>query len=248
MKAVLLLMATVSLAWAAVPSYIKICDRHSPNFNECVLDSVSQLKEKFKTGIKELDIPPLDPLFIDHVDLADMPSFKASAENVEIKGLSAFKVTGLVTDFENKVFTIEAYWDRLDMTAMYDVAARIIVPVAGKGPISVISRGIKSKSIMKYKLLDRRGKKYMFFPSMTTKLVVNDYSAHFDPSDGPTSTLATAINEALEQSKQEIIASTTPNLEKAISERVLNLANKIVTHFTWDELFPDDYKNSAKSQ
>lgn len=59
------------------------------------------------------------------------------------------------------------------------------------------------------------------------------------PKEGPDSTLSTAINAALENSRQEIIDSTTPNLEKKITEDILQISNKIGKHFYYDELFPD---------
>lgn len=74
---------------------------------------------------------------------------------------------------------------------------------------------------------------------MTTKLTVGDYTAKFDPVDGPNSTLSMAINNVLANSRQELIDGTTPNLEKTISTRILGMANKLCKHFTYDELFPD---------
>lgn len=92
---------------------------------------------------------------------------------------------------------------------------------------------------MNFKVIDRKGKKFVFFPSMNTKLNIKDYTSQFTPQEGPDSTLSTAINAALENSRQEIIDSTTPNLERKISEDILQIANKICKFFTYDELFPD---------
>ena len=74
---------------------------------------------------------------------------------------------------------------------------------------------------------------------MTTKLNIKDYTSNFKPKEGPDSTLATAINAALQNSRQEIIESTTPHIERTVTKEMLELANKICKSFTYDELFPD---------
>lgn len=73
---------------------------------------------------------------------------------------------------------------------------------------------------------------------MTTKLDVKDYDVKFEAQNFDKS-LHDAISQALGSSHKEILDATKPNLEKVISETVLNMANKICKHFTYDELFPD---------
>ena len=93
---------------------------------------------------------------------------------------------------------------------------------------------------MKYKLIKKNEKEYMFFPSMTTSLNIADYEVDFKPEDGPgRETLLAAFNAALDGGRQEILATIRPTIEKVISREVLKLVNKITTHFTYDELFPD---------
>ena len=96
-----------------------------------------------------------------------------------------------------------------------------------------------AKVSLKFQTVERRGRKLMYFPTMTTKLTVSDYKANFRPSAGKDSPIVEAINSVLVNSSKEIIESMTPNLEKAISQKVLDVANRICKHFTYDELFPD---------
>ena len=98
---------------------------------------------------------------------------------------------------------------------------------------------VVSTAVLNYKIVEHNGKQYMFFSAMTLKLLIKDYTSNFTPKEGPDSTLATAINAALQNSRQEIIESTTPHLEKKVTEEMLILANKICKSFTYDELFPD---------
>ena len=72
---------------------------------------------------------------------------------------------------------------------------------------------------------------------MKTKVLVKDYTAIFQP--GENNPITTAINSVLAESRQELIESMTPSLEKAISKKILEVSNRICEHFTYDELFPD---------
>ena len=101
------------------------------------------------------------------------------------------------------------------------------------------SDDIDTKVALKYKLFKKNGTEYLFFTSMTTSLNVKDYNADYKPSTGLDSTVATAINAAINGGRQEILDSIRPTLERVISEEVLEIANKICTHFTYDELYPD---------
>lgn len=101
-----------------------------------------------------------------------------------------------------------------------------------------ISEDVLAKVSMKFQTVERRGRKLMYFPTMTTKLTIKDYTATFMPGN-EANPVAQAINSVLVTSRQEIIVSMTPNLEKAISTKVLEVSNRICKHFTYDELFPD---------
>jgi len=50
-------------------SYIKICKRKNPEINKCVVNSIENLRSKLKTGIPELNVPPIEPLMLKHVEL-----------------------------------------------------------------------------------------------------------------------------------------------------------------------------------
>ena len=74
---------------------------------------------------------------------------------------------------------------------------------------------------------------------MTTKLSIKDYTAVFDPSFTKDNLIAQAISDVLANSRQEILKSLIPSLEKSMSKKVLEISNKITRHFPYDEMFPD---------
>lgn len=98
---------------------------------------------------------------------------------------------------------------------------------------------VTAKVILRYKLLKHKGKEYMHFHSMTTKLIIVNFEPKFEIREGPDSPLAQAINSVAATNQEELIKASTPNIEKVITETILTLAGKITKHFTYEELFPE---------
>ncbi|XP_015604907.1 protein takeout [Cephus cinctus] len=228
-----------NFAIAEVPSYIHICGRKDPQLNDCIIKSVEALRGNLRNGIPELDVPPVEPMKFKKIALSDTPNFRAIAQDVKLYGLSDFTVTSLKTDLNNKRIDLNVIFKDIKLNAEYDVSARIVVPIAGTGPIEIVADGVAAKVTLKFQLVNHKGKTYMYFPSITIKLTIKDYISHFVPREGENSPLANGINAALSNGRQEIIETITPNLEKVISEQILEYANKICKHFTYEELFPD---------
>lgn len=74
---------------------------------------------------------------------------------------------------------------------------------------------------------------------MQTKISVADYTAVFSTRSGRSNALTDAINDMVKISRKEIMHTMVPFIERAISKKSLEMANKICKHFTYDELFPD---------
>ena len=230
--------AVVGLANAQVPSYIQVCGARNPKLNECILNSVAALGDKLRKGIPELDVPSSDPLTIDKVVLMDTPNFKATGTDIKLYWPSTYHVNMLRVDLEKREFEMELFFDDVKLEAMYDVTARILVPIKGSGPIKIDAKDVSIKVKANHKIVERGGKKYIYFSSVKTQLSLKEYAVDFK-ANNLDKTLREAVTQALGHSHQEIMEAVRPNLEKAISERCLLFANNIFKHFTYDELFPD---------
>lgn len=120
-------------------SYIKVCGRRNPQLDNCIRNSVEAMRAKLREGIPELKIPSIEPMYMDNVSLADLPNFKAFARDVRLHGLSNFIVDNLHSDLEKNQFEVELTFKEVTLKADYDVNAKILVPVAGTGPINIVA-------------------------------------------------------------------------------------------------------------
>jgi len=68
-------------------SYIKLCKRKDPEINKCVVNSIENLRNKLKTGIPELNVPPIEPLMLKHIQLlrnSQSTRFDLNLTNIQV--------------------------------------------------------------------------------------------------------------------------------------------------------------------
>lgn len=97
-----------------------------------------------------------------------------------------------------------------------------------------------AKIQLTWKLYERKGIKLGYFDSMKSKLDIKNFVGKFNITEGLNDpTILKAVDDSLKASEEEIIDLVTPNIEKKVSNLVLDIANKIIRHFSYDQLFPD---------
>lgn len=74
---------------------------------------------------------------------------------------------------------------------------------------------------------------------MMLDLDIKGYNATYNVNETEFGQLTEIINNFIGNNQQEVIKTFKPALEEVVSKRILFVANNIVKHFTYDELFPD---------
>lgn len=74
---------------------------------------------------------------------------------------------------------------------------------------------------------------------MNLKIEIIKMSSNFEADGAKTTQLNEILNAFLINNEKDLINNIRPSLEKEISNHMLLIANNIVKHFTFDELFPD---------
>lgn len=101
------------------------------------------------------------------------------------------------------------------------------------------AENLTGKGSLIYQLKNTKAGTRLYFSTIKLKLEIGDYHTNFIGRDGPNASFNEAINAVLNDNRPEIIARILPSLEKAISTKLLDLANRVCKKFTFDELFPD---------
>lgn len=235
--------ALLVVAFAEIPPYMKICNRNDPEINSCVLNSIDQLRGKLKTGIPELDVPAIEPLILKQVQLVRGPQaarLDLNLTNIQIFGPSLFKLRDLKIDPENVLITFKVGFQKLDFRGKYKINAQILLlKLVGEGGLTGSFYGYECDCLLKSHKVVRNNNTYIVFEKMKFDIKINKALINLDNLFGGDPILGPASNEVLNANSNYLIDELKPVLEDTLSDLFTNIANKITSRFTYNELFPN---------
>jgi len=120
-----------------VASYIHACGRSDPNYNQCLVDNINNVKRKVCSGIPEFNIPPTEPLIIDKMVLYDTDNLKFSLQDYKITGFCDFVITSLYVSPEKHHLEFNFKMKDLKVNTLYDINIRLLVQLAHKGLVHI---------------------------------------------------------------------------------------------------------------
>ncbi|XP_046746803.1 circadian clock-controlled protein daywake-like [Diprion similis] len=237
-----LIIAVVALVVsvdAKIPSYIHLCNRNDPDMSSCVENSVNELKPKMIQGIPELEVPPIEPLELGHINLNLGPGIKVEGRNIQLSGLKDFQIRKLSVNIKDDVFYMEIDVPKLLARGTYDIDTKIgSIALKGTGPLSLVGETVTGHITLHGKKIPKNNKTLYYFASMQLKLSIADYDLKLEGIGGGDKTLGEVTNKVLKDEKASILESVLPAIEEALSQYLLKSANNVCKHFTWEELFP----------
>lgn len=99
---------------------------------------------------------------------------------------------------------------------------------------------MKAKVVITYKYYDHKDGRKIYIDKMKSQLTLKSFNTKFNVTSGiDDPTIIKAMEQSLKETEQELIDMVQPSIEKKISSVVLDLGNKMLKHFTFEELFPD---------
>ncbi|TGZ57278.1 uncharacterized protein [Temnothorax longispinosus] len=226
-------------AAAEIPSFIHVCGRRDPNIEQCILNSVNNLKYKICEGIPELDVPSNDPFVINKLVIYEMPDSKLYTKNMQLTGLCDFNVSYFRVDIENLHFDLDLVFDQIRVNSTYEFNIHLLVPIVHKGPLYITVDNIGAKVYLDFNIVTRNGKRYTYLAKMKLNLDIKKYKAQYGMGEEQFNQLQKIIHNFIGQNQEEVINSFKSALEEAISKQIISIANGIVKHFTYEELFPE---------
>lgn len=79
-------------------NYIHVCKASDPDISNCIIKSVNSIRSYLKTGIPDLEVPPLEPLLLDEIKLRRGPTsaqIDANITDLQVWGPTSFEIVEL---------------------------------------------------------------------------------------------------------------------------------------------------------
>ncbi|XP_012536726.1 uncharacterized protein LOC105836912 [Monomorium pharaonis] len=229
----------VAYVASEIPSYIHTCGRKDPNIDNCIVSSINDLRDNICKGMPELHSPPFEPFFLDSIAISDTDNAKLFLKNSKITGLCDFVINSFHLDLDKLRFDFDVEFKKVYLNGTYDFDIHVLVPFVHQGPVYLSSDNVKAKASVDIKMVTKNDKKYIYISKMNLNLILNELKIKFDSNGNESAQLNEIISTFVGSNEEEFIARVKPSLEADITKQVLLIANTILKHFTFDELFPD---------
>ncbi|KAL1490578.1 hypothetical protein ABEB36_013248 [Hypothenemus hampei] len=229
---------------AEIPSYIKVCKRNDPNLSKCMLDSIELLRPKLKSGIPELDVPPLEPLPLNEIKLRtgpDQAQINCNLTNLLVYGPSTFKTLDLKPDMKKTRFLAQFTIPILYFEGEYDIDMNILLlKYKGQGPIQGNLTDYVVNCVLKADKIQKENQTYLKFRKFNLTLFTGKsylYLRNLFPEYG--TVLADGTNSFIHENTDLFMNEIKPALEDSLADKFTDIANSIMEKFPFDALFPD---------
>ncbi|CAG5036383.1 unnamed protein product [Parnassius apollo] len=228
--------------YSIIPDYIQVCKRDPETINECVRDSIEQLRSKLVKGIPELNVPSLDPFYISEISPPlgkNMRALQAVGKDIKVSGAGNFTIKSIFVDLEKMTVRARVRFPRLHFEGKYKVDIQFLVlPIRGEGTLVADAIKCNVDALLRIKTVEKEGVEYIEFTDIDTDITIKDYRIKLQGLFNGDKTLEEATNLALNENKAELMKAAKPFAEKGVASIILDAANKITNMIPYDELFP----------
>ncbi|XP_011689932.1 PREDICTED: uncharacterized protein LOC105451267 [Wasmannia auropunctata] len=221
-----------------LPSYIHVCGRKNPNYNECILDSANIAKSRVCTGMPEFDIPPSEPLIIDKIIIFNTNNLKLNLEDVKVTGFCNFEIKSVNTSSDRLHLKMNVVQKHIDVHSKYDVDIRILVSLVNKGLVNVSLDNVEAILSIDLKIETKNNKTEIYASKVNLDIHLKTFKIEFDNSEKDLVQLHEAIRQVVNDNQQEVLNKIEPVMEKKFSEIIMSVVNKI-TYNRIEQVFPD---------
>ncbi|XP_059609546.1 protein takeout-like [Phlebotomus argentipes] len=210
------------------PEYILPCSRSDPELNSCIRNSFNHLRTYVVNGLKDLDVPPLDPLHIREMAMennAGAVQVKALFTDIVVKGGSNYTIKDVRADINKYRIDVSVTVPRVETRGKYEVIGRVLLlPVQSSGEFWTEFTNISAIGKLYGREVEKDGEKYMNIDKIF--LDFNLKNARFKVKDNINNgnVLGEAINQFLNSNAQELVQEMRP----AASQSVAKLAKQLI--------------------
>ncbi|KAL0281498.1 UNVERIFIED_CONTAM: hypothetical protein PYX00_002470 [Menopon gallinae] len=241
---VVLLLGFAAVTYARrLPSYIPICKQSDPDYSGCIKKAMTAVQPYLAKGIKELNIPALEPLVVPMVKLEQgtgAVNYRANLKDIKIYGLTKFSVDQLMVDFIGaKAFLARIDLPEITLLSDYEISGNVLVlPIQGNGEMSANLTNCKADIMLMVEPMQKKGKEYMHVKEVKTKLHFGEARANFDNLFNGNSVLGMTTNNFLNENAKDILNEIKPAIEAVTNMLGEDIINKIFKSAPANELFP----------
>ncbi|XP_075167195.1 juvenile hormone binding protein 10 [Haematobia irritans] len=232
----------IQVSLAKLPPSIVPCHRDNPELEKCIIEAVENIRPLLATGDlgEGYQSPPLEPLYLDNIELGRGRQFEAVFSEMVVKGGSNFIINKLSANASNLSFDLVLTLPRLDFTGKYFMKFNVLLlNIQGRGNM----RGYCENAKALVKIRGNRvpmsdGLEYVRFTRLPLKINIDVFKLHLDNLFNGDRVLGEVGNTIINDNQDLYLHEIIPGLERGLSKKFLDIANMMMANTTFDEMFP----------
>ncbi|CAG9576126.1 unnamed protein product [Danaus chrysippus] len=212
-----------------IPEYLLPCSRSDPDLDNCIKRSFNHLRPYLARGLTDLDVPPVEPLFIDKLVMendAGPVRVRATFSNITVVGPSNYTVTKIRSDLKKLRIDMGLVLPRIEVTGHYEVMGQVLLfPVRSQGDFWASFNDVVAIVKIFGKEIEKENVKYMTADRMMVdfKLKSSRFKVRDTVNHG--SVIGEAMNQFLNNNAHEIIDEMRPAASAAIAKHFRTFLN-----------------------
>nr|BAD83405.1 takeout like protein [Phormia regina] len=237
----LTILLIVGTQAAQLPDYIKVCSRNDPKINECVKNTVHNMRPYLKDGIKEVPLNAMEPLYIGDLNILEGGSsgINVKAIDLNIYGASNFEIKKLKASNNGMRFDFELNLPRLQGEGQYDINGQILtLPIKGNGPFTGNFTNFYAFVKIIFDTKNVNDDEYLTIKDLEVKIRTGKGRVRLENLFNGDKTLGDVVNETINQNFEVFTNELIGPIERALEKKFIAIARKILENFTYNELFP----------
>ncbi|CAH0558251.1 unnamed protein product [Brassicogethes aeneus] len=212
-----------------VTEYILPCHKTDPNINTCLVGTFNHLRPYLITGIKDIEVPSIDPLKIEKLIMENGQGafrVRASFYNITATGASNYSVKTIKADVENYHIELGIKLPRIEIRGKYEVNGNVLLfPVRSKGDFWAIFLDVDAAAKIFGKEVLRDGERYMRIDKMLVDFRLQKSRFRIRDIINHGNVIGEAMNQFLNNNSEEIIKEMKPAANAAIAKHFKGFLN-----------------------
>lgn len=226
---------------ALLPDYIHVCKATDPELTKCINNSINHLRPRFKSGITDLQVPPMEPLILNEIHLRRGPAAVAldcNITNLKVWGPSSFIVTDLQVNLTNNKFVFKTLIPHLYFKGDYSLYVNIfLITVRERGPIEGNCTNYVADVVMRGRKVMINDEEHLKFDKIKLRLRIGNSKLALGNLSTTDPIIKEVTDSLITDNSDVFINEIKPTLEMSLADKLTEIANRITLSFTYQELF-----------
>ncbi|KAF5270494.1 hypothetical protein FQA39_LY08372 [Lamprigera yunnana] len=224
--------------------YIRPCNKSDPDINKCLMKTFAHLKPHLVSGLKDIDVPSIDPLFMPKINIENGNGpfrVRAFFSNVTVRGASNYTIKKIRADLTNYVLDLSFAVPHIEAKGKYEIGGSVLLfPIRSKGDFWAVFDDLNaSVKIYGREFKNKENIRFMRIEKLLIDFVVTKSRFKVRDVINLGNIIGEAINQFLNNNSDEIVKEMKPAASASIAKYFKNFLNAAFTKVPLQIWLPD---------